>query len=63
MYMFTYHSPTEIKKEIYEKVRERFFELSISVRNLTEPGREQSLALTKIEEAMFWANAAIARSE
>ncbi|MER7726403.1 hypothetical protein [Streptomyces sp. NPDC096323] len=25
-------------------------------------GREQALALTKVEEAMFWANAAIARA-
>ena len=27
------------------------------------PSREQSLAFTKLEEAMFWANAAIARDE
>lgn len=27
------------------------------------PSRERSLALVKIEEAMFWANAAIARNE
>ena len=26
-------------------------------------GREQSIALTKIEEAIFWANAGIARNE
>ncbi len=26
-------------------------------------GREQSLALTKIEEAMFWANAGILRNQ
>lgn len=28
---------------------------------ITPPGREQSLALTKLEEAMLWSNAAIAR--
>ena len=26
------------------------------------PGREKELAITKLEEAMFWANAAIARN-
>jgi hypothetical protein len=29
--------------------------------DLMPPGREASLAATKMEEAMFWANAAIAR--
>lgn len=32
------------------------------VLNVTPASREQSLALTKLEEAMFWANAAIARN-
>ncbi len=30
---------------------------------LTPESREQSLAVTKLEEAMMWANAAIARNE
>jgi hypothetical protein len=34
-----------------------------TVIQLCPPGRETSLAVTKIEEAMFWANAAIARND
>jgi hypothetical protein len=28
---------------------------------MTPPSREQSIAITKLEEALFWTNAAIAR--
>jgi hypothetical protein len=33
-----------------------------AVLDLVPPGREQSLAFTALEEAMFWANAGIARA-
>ena len=29
--------------------------------SVVPPGREQSLALTKVEEALFWGNAGVAR--
>lgn len=35
--------------------------LAEQIVELTPEGREQSLAITHVEEAMFWANAAIAR--
>ena len=31
------------------------------IQNLSPESREQSIALTKLEEVVFWANAAIAR--
>ena len=34
-----------------------------TVLRVVPPGREQSLAITKLEEAMFWANAGIARNQ
>jgi hypothetical protein len=35
--------------------------LAVLIADMVPEGREQSLALTKLEEVMFWANAGIAR--
>jgi hypothetical protein len=58
---FTYHSPSGDQPEKYEIIRNiaKGFAEFIAVN--TPDSREQSLALTKLEEAVFWANAAIAR--
>lgn len=61
--VFTYHEPTEEKAPKYVAIRAKARELDDLVRELAPPGREQSLALTKIEEATMWANAAIARND
>jgi len=37
--------------------------LAIDIIQNTPPSREQSLAITHLEEAIFYANAAIARNE
>ena len=58
---FTYHAPKPGQPEKYEKVRAKARELAELVTELTPVTREQSLAITKIEEAVFWANASIAR--
>lgn len=60
---FTYHSPKDDQPARYMILRERAKELSISIATHTPKSREQSLALTKLEESIFWANAAIARNE
>ena len=46
----------------HEQVRSGCLGLAELVLSVVPSGREQSLALTKIEEAMFWANAGIART-
>lgn len=60
---FTYHPPQPDQKPRYEFIRARLEATAFMVCNLTPPSREQSLALTKLEEAGFWANASIARGE
>jgi len=59
---FTYHKPTEGQPEKYEALRAKAKEYAYFVVESCPVSRETSLALTKIEEAMFWANAAIARN-
>ena len=59
---FTYHAPKEGQPAQYEAIRREAGELAVLVTSLCPPGRGRALALTKIEEAVFWANASIARS-
>ncbi len=59
---FTHHPPTDDRiAQMHEAVREHCKGLAAVVTFLP-PTRERSLALTKIEEAMMWANACIARN-
>jgi len=60
---FSYHSPKDDQNERYVKLRECALQLAVEIVVRTPQSREQSLALTKLEEATFWANAAIARNE
>ena len=60
---FTYHAPAGTQAERYEKMRSNARELALFIVSVTPESREQSLAITALEEAVFWANAAIARRE
>lgn len=62
---FSYHKPnTEAKIEAHQTVRNVLLEAADKIVEVTgPPTREQSLAITKLEEAMFWANASIARGD
>ena len=58
---FTYHPPTEGQVTHYEEIRylAKTFAEVIDLR--CPESREKSLAFTALEEAVMWANAAIAR--
>lgn len=59
---FGYHAPDDLKKRKHENVRDECFQTAMAFAKYLPDGREKALAITKIEEAMFWANAAIARN-
>jgi len=60
---FTYHPPFKDQYQRYEQIREEGKKLAISLSEKCPPSRELSLALTSLEQAIMWANAAIARNE
>lgn len=60
---FTYHPPKGDQADRYGKIREAAKALAITLVDLTPSSREQSLALTHLDEVVMFANAAIARNE
>lgn len=62
MNRFMYHPARTLEvQDQHTRIREASALFASLVVSLTPVSREQSLAITKIEEAMMWANAAIAR--
>lgn len=60
---FTYHTPIGDQHFRYEKLRLDGKYLAQVILGECPPSRERSLALTKLEEVIMWANASIARNE
>ena len=60
---FTYHKPKDDQPDRYVSIREAGKLLATLIVKSVPESREQSLAITKIEEAIMWANAGIARNE
>lgn len=59
---FKYHAPKPGQAEVYEAIRAKGKELAELIASEVPTSREQATALTKVEEAVFWSNAGIARS-
>lgn len=60
---FRYHAPKDDQAARHGALSDAFERLAIDLLRLTPGSREQSLALTALEEAKMWASAAIARNE
>lgn len=60
---FTYHLPQEGQPARYEEIRAAGRDFAEIIVGEVSDSRERTIAIGKIEEAVFWANAGIARNE
>lgn len=60
---FGYRTPSPSQLARQRAIRELVHDATIKIKSMTPKSREQSIALTHLETAMFYANAAIARHE
>lgn len=61
---FAFHAAsTEEKRDAHASVRQACRRLADELNERLPEGREKALVITKLEEAMFWANAALARQK
>lgn len=56
---FTYHAPTPEMQNKFPVIRGAARELAHIINELVPEGREKALAMTKLQEAVMWANAGI----
>lgn len=60
---FTYHPATDEQVTRYTDIRGKARELAEVIAHCTPPGRDQTVAIRKLREAVMYANAAIACGE
>lgn len=56
---FTYQVPKEEQASRIQALRKKTQELGLLINELCPKSRQQSLALTKLEETLMWANKSI----
>lgn len=60
---FTYHPPINDQVAMYKEIRDMGKGFAMKLSCHCPQSRELSVALTKLDEVVFWANASIARNE
>jgi hypothetical protein len=59
---FSYHPPQPGQARRFKRIRAGALELAKLIEDMTPGCREQIEAITRLDEAVMWANAAIARN-
>lgn len=60
---FNFHpATTDEKRDAHASMREACKQTALRINNALPDGREKSLAITHLEDAMMWANAGLARN-
>lgn len=60
---FTYHPPTPEKTPVYNQLMKQGKEVANTILREVPEGRERSIALTKIEEAVLWAAKGLSKQD
>lgn len=60
---FSHHPPKDDQLVRYEQIRNYGRAFAALIENFCPDSREKSIAMTKLEECVMWANASIARNE
>ena len=61
--IFRYHAPRESQVGEYELIRGEARRFAMLLNVLCPDSREKSVAMTRLEDAVMWANASIARNQ
>lgn len=61
--IYKYHSPKDDQPAKYEALRAMAKNMAQLIDDYCPNSRERSIAFTNLEQAIMWANAAIARNE
>jgi len=62
-YRFAYRKPGPEHQKAHEFTRAEYTRLAETMARTLPESREKSLAITHLEESLFWANAAVARND